>query len=376
LTAGDSQLSTLDQVIEASEQWLAQSSTPASADLLNDLGNFYWMRSRHPANQTTQQDDLTQALHYYEAALTQLGDPQAQAATYAMLQNNLGAAYGAMAQYENPIANLQCAIQAYETSLQYRTADMEPEKYSSTQNNLGTAYWQLSQRQNPAENLQAAIAAYDAASTVYEAQADWPNWAMIRNNLGTAYWQLAQLNNDHASLETAIACYRDSLQYRTAEKAPAAYAATQNNMAAAYWYLASPPDLPASEVQTFLGAAIAAYDEASRLGKSLAQQDIPVFVTFDWSAAYHNLGVVRYQLATEKRLELSQAEQLRQLEQSVVAYTQALMVLTVGSEAFNASLMGLVQSIRTCYALNGIDGQNRALSHVPSVLLPHLLPQL
>lgn len=375
LAQGDNSRTTLNQAIQTAQAMLQQGLAD-SAEHLNDLGNFFWLRSRHPEQPDTSTPDLRQALHHYEQALIRIGDPQAAPQTYAMIQNNLGAAYGDLAQSDEPIANLQRAIQAYETSLHYRTATAEPAKYGTTQNNLGTAYWYLSQHQQPETNLKAAIAAYERACEIYQQQQDWPNWAMLQNNLGTALWQLTQLGQDPSYLVGAIAAYQNSLRYRTRDQAPAAFAATQNNIAAAYWHLGSQPEQTPEQVQRALEAAIAAYQAATEVAQQLSVQNPPQFVSFDFLAAYHNLGVVAYQLATEARLTLPQADQAQHLYGSVTAYSQALQFLTPQTESFTATLMGLVQTIRACYELGGISGQNEALQRVPSSLLSHLLPQL
>ncbi|MGB0564131.1 MAG: hypothetical protein ACPGVO_20365, partial [Spirulinaceae cyanobacterium] len=341
LSQGDRSLTTLNQAIHTA-QAMMQQRLNATPEHLNDLGNFYWLRSRHPEQAHQPIPDLRQALQHYEQALDQIDDPAATPQLYAMVQNNLGAAYGDLAQQDEPILHLQQAIQAYETSLQYRTAEAEPGKYSATQNNLGTAYWYLSQHQDPAGHLQAAIAAYQQASQIAEQQRDWPSWAMLQNNLGTTHWQLVQHSQDLAHLEAAIAAYQNSLKYRTLEAVPAAYAATQNNIAAAYWYLANQPEQTREQVKTALDETIAAYQAATEIAARLSRQDPPVFVSFDFLAAYHNLGVVHYQLATETRFDLPQTQQQQHLYAAVTAYSQALQYLSPDSDAFRATLMGLV----------------------------------
>ncbi|MEM8639008.1 MAG: hypothetical protein AAGG51_09365 [Cyanobacteria bacterium P01_G01_bin.54] len=375
LTQGDSSLTTLNQAIYTA-QGMIQQGREVTPEHWNDLGNFYWLRSRHPERAHQPIPDLLQALQHYEQALSQIGDPQAAPQLYAMVQNNLGAAYSDLAQQDEPIANLQRAIQAYETSLQYRTAESEPSKYSATQNNLGTAYWYLSQHQDPAAHLEAAIAAYGQASQIAEQQANWASWAMLQNNLGTTHWQLVQHSQDLAHLEAAITAYQNSLKYRTVDAVPAAYAATQNNIAAAYWYLANQPEQTREQVKTALDATIAAYQDATEIAARLSRQAPPLFVSFDFLAAYHNLGVVHYQLATETRFDLPQTEQQQHLYAAVTAYSQALQYLNPDSEAFTATLMGLVQATKACYVLGGTSAQSKALQRVPSKLLSQLLAQL
>jgi tetratricopeptide (TPR) repeat protein len=64
-----------------------------------------------------------------------------------MIQNNIGTAYRNLSQYEQPMENLQLAIQIYTEVLKYRTSTNSPHAYAATQNNLGIAYWHLANQQ-------------------------------------------------------------------------------------------------------------------------------------------------------------------------------------------------------------------------------------
>lgn len=378
IAAGESTPEILNAAIQAYEkglQW-SEDDLPAAANILNDLGNFYWMRSRTPAELQQALADLEQAIQYYQLAATQLGNVEAAPRHYAMIQNNLGAAYSDLARYGESADNLQLSIRAYEEALSYRSAEAEPLKYGSTQNNLGTAYWHLAQQQDPAANLHAAIAAYQEAIAQYPQETAAMQWAMIQNNLGTARWNLAQYESPESCLREAIRCYELSLLHRTPEAAPEACATTQNNLGTAYWHLSAVEGLSPPEQQEALHNAIYAYAIAIQIGEELSHQEPPVLLNFDLAATHNNLGLVRYQLATEEQLTLDRDSKNEQLEASLRSHLEALHIATLESETYKTTFDYLVRTIRAFYREEGLSGQNRALSLVPGQLLPALLPKL
>lgn len=378
IAAGESTPEILEAAIQAYEkalQW-SEDDLPTAANILNDLGNFYWMRSRSPVELQQALADLEQAIQYYQLAAAQLGDAETSPQHYAMIQNNLGAAYGDLARYGEPADNLQLSIRAYEEALNYRSAEVDPLKYGSTQNNLGTAYWHLAQQQDPVANLQAAIAAYQEAIAQYSPETAAMQWAMIQNNLGTARWNLAQYESPEPRLREAILAYEQSLLYRTPEAAPSACATTQNNLGTAYWHLSSVEGLSSPEQEGALHGAVAAYEIAIALGEEFNQPDSPIALTFDLAATCNNLGLVRYQLATEEQFERDGDFKNEQLEGALRAHLQALQIATLGSETYQTTFDYLVKTIRAFYRQEGLAGQNRALSLVPGQLLPALLPKL
>lgn len=123
---GDASEATWQRAIEAYEQvlvWLPETA-PQWADVLNDLGNLYWGRSRSAAGTDSRHADpvphLQQAIELYELALYKTEQPQ----ILGMLQNNLGAAYADLARYENPVEGLQNAIAAYQQALKNRSSTL------------------------------------------------------------------------------------------------------------------------------------------------------------------------------------------------------------------------------------------------------------
>ena len=374
---GDASEENLMIAIQAYEQalhWLDKSS-PQTSDILNDLGNLYWMLSRCPGSVEHALSYLEQAIQAYQLALTQLTAEEAPH-TYAMIQNNLGAAYGDLARHKDPAESLEQSIRAYEEALRYRHADSEPLKYASTQNNLGTAYWNLAQHQSSVVNLRGAIAAYKEALSYYSLETEPLNWAMIQNNLGTAFWNLAQYEQPETWLPMATAAYQSALQYRTPEVAPASCAATLNNLGTAYWHLADRCHAQPQQQGDYLEKCIAAYEKALDLTQQLSQNDPPIAVNFDVFATSNNLGLAHYQLATAPQFSLTQASKLAHLEAGLEKHVKACLGAAAQSDGYKTAVSYIVKTVRALYEEGGISGQNRALSKVPGQLLPEILPRL
>lgn len=361
------------QAYEQALQWLEDSAEVS--DILNDLGNLYWMLSRCPGNNEHQLSYLEKGIQAYQLALTKLTDQEAPQ-TYAMIQNNLGAAYGDLARYKEPAESLEQSIRAYEEALRYRPADSEPTKYASTQNNLGTAHWNLAQHQSPVLNLQAAIASYAEALIYYDSKSEPMSWAMIQNNLGTAYWNLAQYEQPENWLEQATAAYQEALTYRTASVAPAACAATQNNLGTAYWHLADRFPDDCERRASYLNQCIVAYEKAIALVRQLSQNMPPTAINFDVLATHNNLGLAHYQLATEPQFSLNKTTKSAHLEAALQQHIHACQGVTAQSDSYQTSINYIVKAIRTFYQECGIAGQNLALSKVPGQMLPEILPRL
>jgi tetratricopeptide (TPR) repeat protein len=349
-------------------------------DLLNDSGNLYWMLSRNSDRAATSLADLEAAVTHYHQAI-EITDG-AQTTTIAMLQNNLGAAYGDMAQRQEPRTNLQNSIHAYQAALQYRTPETDPSRYAATQNNLGTAYWNLGQHEELTVNLQRAITAYREALQHYDPETEPLHFAMIQNNLGTAYWNLAQCDlsdQGEGSLEAmpedflhlAIGAYRVALLYRTLEVAPSAYAATQNNLGTAYWHLANQHGTHFEEIQPGLDQAIGSYEAC--LAAVLRHR---VSATFDLAATHNNLASAYHQAATNRHCTIAPAQKTQYLDAALTHYLQAFQGWSHQTEFQDAAFGGLMQTVRSFYDCLGLQGQTQALSKIPAPMLPTVMKAL
>jgi tetratricopeptide (TPR) repeat protein len=375
-------------------KWL-ETTSPEWADVLNDMGNLYWMLSRQSADPTMVQLYLEQGIAAYDLALTQV-DAQAYPHSYAMLHNNLGSAYGDLARYRDPAVALQQAVQSYAESLRYRSPNEDPARYAATQNNLGTAYWNLAQHEQPVPRLQQAIAAYMEAIRYYSPEREPLHYAMIQNNLGTAYWNLAQQispgkkdrqtpgkpDQDSESVTArdlllhAITVYRDALTYRTLAIAPTAHAATQNNLGTAFWNLAILPDTEPELKQETLEWAIAAYTDALTAIHQLVQQSQDAQLTFDRYATHNNLGLAHYHLATAKQSSLEATPRSQHLEAALQNHLQALRGWTHQPDYATTATGYILQTVRAFYTHFGMKGQSIALSQIPAALLPELMRKL
>ena len=389
---GDTSELTLAIAICAHEQTLVRldDTAPLWPDVANDLGNLYWMRSRNAIEADLQLSSLNQAIQAYQLALTTL-EPNEAPKTVAMIQNNLGSAYGDLAQYQDPAQNLQKSVAAYELALRYRSATEEPARYAATQNNLGTACWNLAQHQQPLTYLKRAIAAYQHALRYYTPDTDALSFAMIQNNLGTAYWNLVQYLQPQPGqpqppqdgptpdqlLQLAIAAYEQASLFRTLDAAPAAYAATQNNLGTAYWDFAMLPKTTPQDQRDRLQRAITAYEAAIKaVAVMTAQQAHRPALTFDIFATHNNLGLAYYHLATHPHSTLPKGDRQLALEAALRNHLKALQGGEAVSEFHQATLAYVIQTVRTFFHEFGIQGQNIALAQLPPQLLPEIMRKL
>jgi tetratricopeptide (TPR) repeat protein len=154
-------------------------------------------------------------------------------------------------------AHLERRVEAYREALAIWQQEGDPRRVAMLQNNLGNAYGRLAEVRDREGNLERAIAAYREALTVYTPETAPLEYATTQNNLGNAYVRLAAVRDREGNLERAIAAYREALRFRTPETAPLDYAMTQNNLGNAYQDLAAVRDREGN-----LERAIAAYREA------------------------------------------------------------------------------------------------------------------
>lgn len=346
-------------------------------DLLNDLGNLYWMLSR----QIEQTEEITNllkiAIQSYQLALYKIHQlPLDLSQTYAMIQNNLGAVYSDLARYNDPEINLKYSIESYQEALKFRSKDEDQIKYGATQNNLGTAYWHLSQLTKSIHNLKNAIKAYQEALEQYNPEIDGHNWAMIQNNIGTAYWNLSNYEEPQKWLNYAINCYHQALKYRTPETAPAAYAATQNNLGTAYWHLAEQNQHDSQQWYNYLQQSITAYEIALYFVDLLSKNQPPIAINFEFLVTLNNLGLINYQIANNYCLNLSQLEKSHYLDLALISYVKVLEGEKINTDNYQTAFNAIIKTIKTKFEQEGMAGQTSALSKIPSKFLPEILPKL
>ncbi|MDE5113935.1 MAG: tetratricopeptide repeat protein, partial [Trichodesmium sp. St15_bin1_1] len=342
-------------------------------DILNDLATLYWMLSRQiKCSKSDSLVYLERSIILYQMAVGEIDLSQKD--TYARLQKNLGLAYADLATYQEEQQNWERAVRAYQEAIFYLDKVAAPQDYASTLNNLGAAYWNLAQNTQAIEHLQGAISAYEKAVDYFTPEIEPMSYAMIQNNLGIAYWNAAQFHVEESEtlILKAIDAYLFALKYRTPETFPLGYAATKNNLGTAYWHLAN--QLEGYEIRTqIFREAIATYSQAV----TIAQQFSPSQLTFDLLTTYNNIGLAYYQIAIESDTTLDKNSQISDLKAALdnhlLGYSDRLETDINEIQGKEASLNYILRIIRTFYSKYGIQGQNLALSKIPSNLLPKIL---
>jgi hypothetical protein len=99
-------------------------------------------------------------------------------------------------------------------------------------------------------------------------------------------------------------------------------------------------------------------------------------VSFDRYATQNNLALAHYQLAIEPQFSLPKESISTHLEVALYHHLQALQSFNNHSEGYQTVLSYIVKTIRAFYQQCGLQGQNLALSQLPSYLLPEILPRL
>lgn len=378
-------LETLELGIQAYIQALLRlpSINPIVTDLLNDLGNLYWMRSRQQDEMDARQNDLDAAIDHYQKALANT-DKQQEAARYIMLQNNLGATWGELAQYFDSATYLPHSISAYELALATDDPDQDLQRRANTQNNLGTAYWTLAQYESPdAPLLQKAIDHYEAALEFYDvAQHPMPH-AMIQNNLGTAYWNFSQCEKlsqfstatPQDFLVQAITAYQIALIHRTPVALPLGYAATQNNLGTAYWNLATDGQTLPNEVAEILDLAIVSYQASLTMVESLIASGTINF-SFDPFATHHNLAAAFHRSVSHSQSSLNADAQYDALQKAFTHHQIAWQGWQGQADYVEAAIHGLAQVLRLVHDRLGHNLQSQLLASLPPQLLPQIMPKI
>ena len=374
------------EALQRESQRSHSTNNPIVADLLNDLGNLYWMRSRQQPDSTQQRLDLETAVDHYQKAVAHT-DEQQEAQRYIMLQNNLGATWGELAQNVDAETYLQTSylphsIAAYESSLNVQnvqTTYQDGQRRANTENNLGTAYWTLAQYQkNQAPSLQKAIVHYSNALEFYDVENYSMPHAMIQNNLGTAFWNLSQCETlGHYSLENsqdlllhAITAYKVALLYRTPEALPLGHAATQNNLGTAYWNLAIDRLTHSDEIGNIIQLTIVSYQASLTMVEALIASGSVNF-SFDPFATHYNLAT-----AFNASVKYIPSNHHNVLQKAFTHHLIAWRGWQNQPDQATAAIDGLVQVLRTNHDRLDRDVQSKLLSGLPPQLLTVVMSKI
>jgi tetratricopeptide (TPR) repeat protein len=233
---------------------------------------------------------------------------------YAMTQNNLGIAYGKLAEVEETAENCRAAITAFQEALSVRTVDRFPIQYANTQNNLGNAYAMLPEEQDKAANCRLAISAYREALKVRTLFRFPMDYALTQNNLGAAYQALAEVEegeNKADSCKRAMTAFQEVLKVYNPDVFAKEYAMTQNNFGNAYKTLADAE----KEVEKKAANHKLAIEAYHKTLKVYSLDHFPI----DYAMAEYNLGKAYRSLA-----ELE--EKAKNCRLAIAAFQEALKV--------------------------------------------------
>ncbi|WP_406657390.1 tetratricopeptide repeat protein [Methanolobus sp. ZRKC2] len=248
----------------------------------NDLGNAYGSL----AEVEDKKNNFKKAIKAYEEALRVYSFDKFPI-QYAMIRNNMGTAYGGLAEIMvDKKNNLEKAIEAFEEALRVYTFDKFPIQCAMTQNNMGTIYSDLAEILVDKEsNLEIAIEAFEKALRVYTFDRFPIQYATVQNNMGIVYSKLADIEDKKSNLEKAIKVYKEALKVYSFDEFPSGYAMVQNNMGTVYSKFADIEDKKSN-----LEKAIKAYKEALR---------VYTFDEFfiDYSMVQKNIGIAYSKLA-------------------------------------------------------------------------------
>jgi tetratricopeptide (TPR) repeat protein len=369
------------EALQRESQRSHSTNNPIVADLLNDLGNLYWMRSRQQPDSNQQRQDLETAVDHYQKAVVHTDEIQ-EPQRYIMLQNNLGSIWGELAQNVDAETYLPHSIAAYESSLNVQnvqTAYQDGQRRANTENNLGTAYWTLAQYQKKqAPSLQKAIAHYSNALEFYDVENYSMSHAMIQNNLGTAFWNLSQCEtlgryspeNSQDLLIHAITAYKIALLYRTPEALPFGHAATQNNLGTAYWNLATDRLTHSDEIGDIIELTIVSYQASLTMVEALIASGSVNF-SFDPFATHYNLAT-----AFNSSVKYVTTDHHNALQKAFTHHLIAWQGWQNQPDQATAAINGLVQVLRTAHDRLGRDVQSKLLSSLPPQLLTVVMPKV
>jgi len=127
---------------------------------------------------------------------------------FALAQNNLGVAHEKLAAHEEPVANLNLAIDTYWTAINLLSPDSRIDRvlYARVYSNLGSAYAELATHEDWTGNLKRSQAAL-TESLKYTSRLDNPfDFAVAHFNLGVTYTMMGHQSEYYARGLASLAC--------------------------------------------------------------------------------------------------------------------------------------------------------------------------
>jgi tetratricopeptide (TPR) repeat protein len=224
---------------------------------------------------------------------------------WAMTQNWLGIALGALGGRESGTAKLEEAVVAFREALKEQTRERVPLEWAGTQHSLGIVLWRLGERESGTAKLEEAVLAFREALKEWTRERVPLYWAATQVNLGVAFGRLGERERGTAKLEEAVVAFREALKEQTRERVPLEWAGTQHSLGSALHAIGVRESGTAK-----LEEAVTAFREAL---KERTRERVPL----QWAATQNNLGNTLQVLADRER-------GTAKLDEAVVAFREAL----------------------------------------------------
>lgn len=211
--------------------------------------------------------------------------------------------------------NIEQAVECFNKALEIHTGKVFSEDWAMLQKNLGIAYTvQVNDRR--ADNIEQAIHHSEQALRVYNKKTFPQHWATVQDTLGNAYRE--RIRGDQIkNIEQSISYFKQALKVRTRQALPKDWARTQRNLGNTY--LARFDGKREKNIEQ----AIWCFRQALEV---FDRQDSPE----DWSLLHNSLGNAYMAFIKDERAET--AEEIKNVDEAILNYTQALEVRT--SQAF------------------------------------------
>ncbi|MDX1921474.1 MAG: tetratricopeptide repeat protein [Candidatus Caenarcaniphilales bacterium] len=264
----------------------------------NDLGNAYLSLSESEANEA----HLIKAVEHLKKAIQiDVSDKQQlkQSTSFILAHINLGNVYMKLYQLKPSALTLHLSSQILIKCLKNFSKDLPLDALSTVNQNVANALRMLAGHEEPIANLESAVEFYKEALL----GADLQNKALILNSIGCCFWKLTKYKDPVRNIQLAISFYRKSMGVVIDESGkiveifdPIECAVTLNNLGISYKTLASMQD-----PETNYPLALKAFREALRIVEERQDQNLAGIINKHISELYYALDILMNQKGPNAR---------------------------------------------------------------------------
>jgi tetratricopeptide (TPR) repeat protein len=281
------------------------------------------MALQHLGIQTSNRDNLIQAIRYYRAVVSKWTAAE-YPGDWEIAQNGLGIAVGALGRLESDSVNLLGALAIFRDLLARLSATSESgSRLAPIQNNLGNTLLTLGERETGSQKLGEAAESYRAALTQWTRDRFPLDWATVQDHLGYALQLAGSRRSGTDLLVSAVAAHRNALEELNREEVPMYWAQAQNNLGSALKIL--------GERQS----CIELLEEAASAYRLALEERVFKEQPLAWAEAKNNLGGVLLEIADRSGNLVGIEEAVTILRESLEVRTQAAAPMAFASSKNN-----------------------------------------